>query len=78
MYRVPKFALAPVAESTNQQAVGLDVELQAFLSDYFKRPKGEAVKTPSEPTPEKPREDAQPEPKKSAGRFDDMEDDIPF
>ena len=44
VYRVPQFALAPVGEATNQQAVALDAELQAFLADYFKRPKTEAAK----------------------------------
>lgn len=78
-YRVPKFALSPVSEATNLQAVALDNELQAFLTDYLKRPKGEAVKAPAEPVQEKHQEEAKPEqPKKPAGRFDDMVDDIPF
>jgi hypothetical protein len=66
VYRVPKFALVPVAEATNQQAVALDQELQAFLSDYFKRPKAEA------PAP------AETEPKAPTSSFDDMPDDIPW
>jgi hypothetical protein len=50
-YRVPKFALKPVGEATNQQALALDAELQAFLADYFKRPKADAAKPdmPDEP-----------------------------
>lgn len=81
-YRVPTFALAPVSEATNQQAIALDAELQAFLTEYFKRPKAEAVKAP---------ETAQAEAKQPA-RSDDMppytaddvnranlvEEDIPF
>lgn len=76
-YRVPKFALAPVSEATNQQAVALDTELQAFLLDYFKRPKGEAVKAPAEQQPVEQPHDEEP-PKHPAGRFDDIEEDIPF
>ncbi len=74
-YRVPQFGLAAVSETTNQQAVALDGELQAFLTDYFKRPKAEAVKT----VPDSQREETPVEKeKKPAVRFDDMEDDIPF
>lgn len=63
-YRVPVFSLAPVSKATNQQAVALDMELQAFLADYFKRPKAEAAK---------------PEPASAEGnRFSDMKDDIPW
>lgn len=80
-FRVPKFLLATLSEETNKQAMDLDKELQAFLSDYLKRPRIEAAaatsKTdaPQEPQPE--------ETKKPAGNgggkhFDDMEDDIPF
>lgn len=75
-YRVPKFALKPVAEATNLQAVALDAELQAFLADYFKRPKTEAAK------PAQQNGDAEePPPPNEApkrGAFDDFEDDIPF
>lgn len=62
-YRVPTFALATVSEATNQQAVALDGELQAFLSDYFKRPKAE-VKAPAEQSPK--------------DHFKDMPDDLPW
>jgi hypothetical protein len=47
VYRVPKFALKEVSEATNQQAVALDVELQAFLADYLRQPKAEAAKPTS-------------------------------
>jgi len=63
-FRVPKFALAPVAEGTNQQAVALDKELQAYFADYFKRPKAETKPAESEPV--------------NGGHFDDMKDDIPW
>jgi hypothetical protein len=68
-YRVPQFVLAPVSEATNQQAVALDLELQTFLTDYFKRPKAE-VKAPAE-------QESAP-PTKGNGRFDDMPDDLPW
>lgn len=66
-YRIPKFALTPVSESTNGQAVALDMELQAFLTDYFKRPKAE-VKAPAEPEHEAPQK----------GNFNDFQDDTPW
>ena len=66
-YRVPTFALAPVSEGTNQQAIAADVELQAFLSDYFKRPKAEV--RPTEPAQEAPA---------NKGHFDDMPNDLPW
>lgn len=70
VYRVPKFALAPVSEATNQQAIALDTDLQAFLSDYFKRPKAEV----------KPADTAPPvtEAPQKNGHFDDMKDDLPW
>lgn len=71
-YRVPKFALKEVSEATNQQAVALDVELQAFLADYLKKPKGEAAK-PANGHGEEP-----PLPSEAPGPFDDFKDDIPF
>ena len=62
-YRVPVFTLAPVTEATNQQAVALDTELQAFLSDYFKRPRVEAAAATAKAEP--------------TNRFSDMQDDDP-
>ena len=44
IYRVPVFALKAVGEATNQQAIAIDAELQAYFADYFKRPKAEAAK----------------------------------
>jgi hypothetical protein len=74
-YRVPTFALKPVGEATNQQALAIDAELQAFLNDYFKRPKAEAAKPQNGHSEEPPADD--PPPRKK-GAFDDFEDDIPF
>lgn len=81
-FRNPKFSLAPLSEDTNTQAIALDAELQAFLSDYLKRPRVEAAAASAkaeEPAPEP--QDEQPVPPKKrppSGKFDDMEDDIPF
>lgn len=36
-YRAPVFALRDMADATNQQAVALDAELQAWLDAYFAR-----------------------------------------
>ena len=78
-YRVPKFALAPVTEATNQQAVALDVELQAFFADYFKRTRSEAASaTKAEVLPDAPKDPQQEPAQRKPGTFDDMEDDIPF
>lgn len=76
-YRVPTFALTSTTDATNQQALALDAELQAFLADYFKRPKAEAAKA-AEPPAEPATTTARDEPPARKGRFDDMEDDIPF
>lgn len=43
-FRTPIFALKEVSAATNDQAVALDAELQAFFADYLKRPKAEAAK----------------------------------
>ena len=72
-FRVPKFALATLAEETNTQAIALDGELQAFLADYLKRPKAEAATVTAKTEPQT--EEIHDAPK---GRFDDMDDDIPF
>ena len=42
-YRIPKFSLKAVTPETDAQAAALDVELQAFMADYMKRPKIEAA-----------------------------------
>ena len=70
VYRVPKFSLKPVSEETNLQAIALDADLQAFLSDYLKRPKAEAA-----PAAQGPEEVIDSGP---ARHFDDFKDDIPF
>jgi hypothetical protein len=69
-YRVPQFALVSTSGDTNHQAVALDAELQAFLADYLRRPKSEAIKPDPE---EEVSEEIQ-----TNKHFDDMKEDIPF
>lgn len=76
-YRVPKFALRPVTAETNEEAIHLDAELQAFLSDYFKRPRAEVTKAHDAASAEE-HAPAVEKPAKKGGAFDDFEDDIPF
>lgn len=65
-FRVPKFGLIPLAEDTNKKALELDAELQAFLSDYLKRPRMEAAAASAK---------AEGEP---AEVFAGMKDDLPW
>lgn len=56
VYRIPQFSLQPIHQDTLKQAVGLDMQLQAYLAEYLKRPKhdqAEHVAT-SAPTQEPP------------------------
>lgn len=73
-FRTPTFALKPVGPETNAQALALDAELQAFLADYFKRPKAEAAK-PAEP--DEPA-NVQADSANAAAALAAMEDDIPW
>lgn len=47
VFRVPVFRAIDVTQETQQVAVGLDVELQAFLKSYLKRTKREQVESPA-------------------------------
>lgn len=67
-FRVPKFALAPLSGDTNKQALALDAELQAFLSDYLKRPRSEAATATAKTE----------EPAEQKDHFGDMKDDRPW
>jgi len=73
-FRTPTFALKPVSDETNAQALALDAELQAFLADYLKRPKAQAAQAPEAEEPE----ELPPPPKSAAQQLAEMEDDIPF
>ena len=68
-FRIPKFGLVPLSEDTNKQAIALDGELQAYLSDYLKRPRAEAAAAAAK---------ASPEAEGGTGRFGDMKDDKPW
>ena len=73
-FRVPKFSLVPLSEDTNKQALALDAELQAYLSDYLKRPRAEAATASSKSDDiENANVEAQ-----QAGKFGDMKDDLPW
>lgn len=74
-YRVPVFKLAEVGPSTNEQAITLDAELQAFLSEYLKRPKADAAKPQNGhgESESPPYDDVPPR-----THVDDFSDDIPF
>lgn len=78
IYRVPKFTLVPVADATNDQADILDVELQAFFTDYFQRPKAEAAKPAPDEHFESSDNDPDPPPMTGKLQWQDIEDDIPF
>lgn len=71
-FRVPRFSLKETSAATNAQALALDTELQAFLADYFKRPKTEAAKPVNGDAHEEPPF----APEEHAPAID--EDDIPF
>lgn len=81
-FRTPKFALKEVSPQTNEDAKALDVELQAFLKDYFARTKTVQAEAPPAKT-----EHSEPEQKAPDERPDDFEpqpeapvesDDVPF
>lgn len=46
-YRMPTFKLVGTSPETNQQAAGLDAELQQFLKDYFSRTRTEQTAKPA-------------------------------
>lgn len=68
VYRVPVFSLQQVSEDSNRQAAALDAELQTFLADYLRRPKGEVAQ---------PQSDEQTN-ASSTKYVDDLPDDIPW
>lgn len=47
VFRVPVFKAVDVSAETNDIAVALDIELQAFLKSYLKRTKREQVEAPA-------------------------------
>lgn len=77
VYRVPKFALMETSETTNQQAVALDTELQMFMVEYLKRPKAEAA-AKAAPPDEGGLDDPDAQVAQSTRGADSFDDDIPF
>lgn len=89
VFRMPKFALAPVSEEANEQALALDKELQSFMSEYLKRTRTEQAEvTKTTPAPDRDVEhelaeanSSRREPAHAGGGhgFEDMDSDkIPF
>lgn len=74
-FRTPVFGLKPVGDDTNAKALKLDADLQAFLSDYLKRPRSEAAQpTVPEENPEADFVNGQ----SAVAALAAMEDDIPY
>lgn len=74
VFRTPKFKLAPVSDEANAEALKLDEELQAFLSDYLRRARieqAEVTKDVSKTEREQRTEGRSVEP-------DFVDDEIPF
>jgi hypothetical protein len=46
VFRVPQFEMVPVSEETNNQAKGLDAELQKYLAGYLKKNTRDRVEEP--------------------------------
>lgn len=80
-FEVPIFELAEVTEATNAEALKLDMELQKYFEDYFKRNKNEQA-TPArgggEGSQPDPREDQQEPPPDDPGDEVPPDDDVPF
>jgi hypothetical protein len=80
VYRTPKFHLSQASEAANAAANKLDGELQAFLSEYLRRPRVEQIETAREEK-QTARESARVEARAMPDDFpdDDFSDDkIPF
>lgn len=74
VFRVPVFKAIDVSVETNQIAVGLDVQLQAFLKSYLKRTKRDQVDAPTS----MPAEDFVVNSDHELGAPSITDDDIPF
>lgn len=88
-FKYPDFSLSEIKPETNQQAIGLDVELQEYLTSYLQRTKAEAA---DQSTQEGNQLDApvenqeaptEPEPELAAAQEpppdpEPAEDDVPF
>ncbi len=79
-YRTPKFALTPATPESNDAAIALDKDLQAFMDGYLRRPREDAAESTAAayaPTHEEQARDAETDvDEQRASEFQD--DDIPF
>lgn len=71
VYRTPVFALGPVSEETNNQAIEVDQFLQEYFQSYFARKTTQQVDAPPPAEPEQENESESPQ-------APDPEDDVPF
>lgn len=78
VFRVPKFAVIPLSEESNKQAIALDGELQAFVSDYLKRPRAEAATAAAKAEPDQPTHGFEDMPDDKPWRDDEPGPDVPF
>lgn len=85
-YKYPDFSLSEIKPETNEQAIGLDRELQEYLTAYLQRTKSEAASQPSHEgvqpdAKETNQESPEPEPQKAPEPEPEPEDgdtDEPF
>lgn len=70
VFRVPTMKLVPLTAETNDIAIGLDKELQEFLTAYLKRAKRDQAETTDRPTDDVPPPDD--------NDITPNDDDIPF
>ncbi len=82
VYRTPKFSLAAISAESNEAAVALDGQLQAYLSDYLKRPRVDAASVAAAyaPTHEERSRDHDGRADEISSRIAEefIDDDIPF
>lgn len=79
-FKVPKFALAPISETAEIDAIALDKELQAYFGSYFAKTKREQIDSSMDALPDHVRDEDMPtSPPPSLPTGDDVDaDDIPF
>jgi hypothetical protein len=71
VYKMPAFKLTTLTPATNQQALDLDKQLQAYLTEYLSRTTHDRVDAPTSDAPDEEPEDNTPVP-------DDDLSDVPF
>lgn len=71
-FKMPKFEIIEISDSTNNIAKALDMELQSYLTAYLGRPKTEQVEELPEEESEVPKQQSEPD------LVEVEEDNIPF